>query len=169
VPDEARPFSRPGTLENLPAFVDFVREACERAGADASACFALRLAVEEVCTNLIRHGYAGRDPGPIEVMFHAEPRQLVVTITDFAPPFSPGSAPSPDLDSGWRERPLGGLGWHLVKTVVDHVRYEAGAVAGNRLTLVKNTEPKPALKEELHGDHGSRIGSGDGHHDPREH
>jgi anti-sigma regulatory factor (Ser/Thr protein kinase) len=167
VPDEAASFSRPGTLENLPAFIDFVGEACRRAGADPSSCLALRLAVEEVCVNLMRHGYAGREPGPIEMDVRAEPRRLVVTITDFAPPFFPESAPAPDLSSGWKERPLGGLGWHLVKTAVDQVRYESGASTGNRLTLVKNIEPKH--KEEPHGNHGPRIGLGDDRRDPRKH
>lgn len=139
--DETAAIRRPGSLEHLPALVDFVREACERSGADASSCFSLRLAVEEVCENLMRHGYRGREPGPIEVSVHGAPGRVVVTITDFAPPFHPDDAPSPDLDVDWEDRRIGGLGWHLVKSVVDEVRYEARADAGNRLTLVKRTEP----------------------------
>ena len=137
---EGAAIRRPGTLDHLPALVEFVREACERTGADASSCFALRLAVEEVCTNLMRHGYGGRaESGPIEVSVSGVPGRLVVTITDFAPPFSPDAAPTPDIDASWEERRIGGLGWHLVKSVVDEVRYEANAAAGNRLTLVKKT------------------------------
>ncbi len=166
IPGEPAVFSRPGTPENLPGFVDFVRDACARSGADAASCFALRLAVEEVCANLIRHGYGGREPGPIEVSLRAEPRRLIVTVTDFAPPFLPSQAPVPDLASGWRERPVGGLGWHLVTSVMDQVRYEARADAGNRLTLVKNRED--GGKEETHGDHGDGIGPGDGRRDPGE-
>ena len=134
---------RPGTLDHLPELVDFVRDACERSGADASSCFSLRLAVEEVCTNLMRHAYPGGEPGPIEVSVSGDGSRLVVTITDFAPPFSPDDAPSPDLDASWEERRIGGLGWHLVKSIVDEVRYEARPDAGNRLTLVKRTEAAP--------------------------
>jgi len=134
---------RPATLDHLPALVEFVQEACERTGADASSCFALRLAVEEVCTNLMRHAYRGREAGPIEVGVSGAPGRIVVTVTDFAPPFSPDDAPVPDLDAPWEERRIGGLGWHLVKSVVDEVRYEARANAGNRLTLVKKTEAVP--------------------------
>ena len=135
---------RPATLDHLPALVEFVRGACAAAGADASSCFALRLAVEEVCTNLMRHAYRGGAPGPIEVSVSGGDGRIVVTITDFAPPFSPDEAPRPDLDASWEERRIGGLGWHLVKSVVDEVRYEARAEAGNRLTLVKKTEAAPA-------------------------
>jgi anti-sigma regulatory factor (Ser/Thr protein kinase) len=133
---------RPGTLEHLPAFVDFVRDACERFGADASSCFAMRLAVEEVCVNLMRHAYGGREPGPIEVSVDGGADRMIVTITDFAAPFPPEQAPAPDLDGSWEERRIGGLGWHLVRSVVDEVRYEARAEEGNRLTLVKRTEPR---------------------------
>jgi anti-sigma regulatory factor (Ser/Thr protein kinase) len=136
---EAEAIRRPATLDQLPALVEFVRQACERSGADASSCFALRLAVEEVCMNLMRHAYRGREPGPIEVAVSGGAGQLVVTVTDFAPPFPPDDAPAPDLDASWEERRIGGLGWHLVKSVVDEVRYETDAAAGNRLTLVKKT------------------------------
>lgn len=134
---------RPATLEHLPAFVAFVRDACDRHGVDASSGVALRLAIEEICTNLMRHAYRGREPGPIEVAVAGGPGRVVVTVTDFAPPFSPDQAPAPDLDASWEERRIGGLGWHLVKSVVDEVRYEADASAGNRLTLVKKTEITP--------------------------
>jgi len=135
VPGEA--ISLPGRLDQLPALVDFVRKACDRAGADAPTTFALRLAVEEVCMNLIRYGYAGAEPGEIEVRVDPDPRQIVVTVVDFSPPFSPDDAPVPDLESDAAHRKPGGLGWHLVKSVVDEMRYEARGAAGNRLTLVK--------------------------------
>jgi serine/threonine-protein kinase RsbW len=164
VPDDSATISRPGRLEELPALVDHVRHACARAGADASTMFAMRLAVEEVCVNLIRYGYAGREPGPIEIGVRAEPRRIIVTIVDFSPSFSPEDAPDPDFVSEVAERRAGGLGWHLVKSVMDEVRYEARGAAGNRLTLIKHFEPTPS-KEEVHGDHGARIGSPDGRRD----
>jgi anti-sigma regulatory factor (Ser/Thr protein kinase) len=164
VADDAATISRPGRLEELPALVDHVRHACASAGADASTIFAMRLAAEEVCVNLIRYGYAGREPGPIEIGVRIEPRRIVVTIVDFSPSFSPEDAPDPDFVSEAAERRAGGLGWHLVKSVMDEVRYEARGAAGNRLTLIKNFEPMPS-KEEVHGDHGDRIGSPDGRRD----
>ena len=138
MPNETAALRRPGRPEHLPELLDFVRDACARAGAEAPVGFALRLAVEEVCTNLMRHGYAGRDAGPIELSVGADPERIVVTIVDHSPPFSPDDAPAPDLVSGAEERRIGGLGWHLVKSVVDEIRYEPGGVeTGNRLTLVK--------------------------------
>lgn len=167
MPDDAPPISRPGRIEELPVLVDYVREACARAGADHKTAFEVRLAVEEVCMNLIHYGYAGREPGPIEIGVASDPGRIVVTIVDFSPPFAPENAPAPDLSSDAEHRTPGGLGWYLVKRVVDEIRYEPGGPKGNRLTLVKYFKGREG-KEEAHGDHGARIGSADGRRDPGE-
>jgi anti-sigma regulatory factor (Ser/Thr protein kinase) len=61
----------------------------------------------------------------------------MVTITDRGRPFSPAQAPSPDLEADWQSRAQGGLGWHLIRRVVDEIDYASGAGGENRLTLVK--------------------------------
>lgn len=129
--------TREARLENLPALLHFVSGACERAGATAGDEFAVKLAVEEACVNVITHGYAGREPGPISLTFRSEPESFVVTIADVAAPFEPESLPEPDLTSGWNEREIGGLGWWLIRKMVDEIEYESRPGSGNRLTLVK--------------------------------
>ena len=57
-----RRVEHPARLENLGLFLGFIDQACAEEHIDAEAAFALRLAVEEVRTNLIRHGYAGWSP-----------------------------------------------------------------------------------------------------------
>ena len=95
------------------------------------------LAVDVACTNIVEHGYAGREPGPIGISFDAEAGRIIVAITDRGRAFDPKDAPVPDLHSGWRERRVGGLGWHLVQQFVDEIHYDPDAGNGNRLTLVK--------------------------------
>ena len=56
---------REARLENLASLIEFVEKACRQTNAEQQICLDIRLAVEEVCTNLIRHGYAGMEPGPI--------------------------------------------------------------------------------------------------------
>jgi serine/threonine-protein kinase RsbW len=124
-------------LENLASLRGFVEEACRRAGGDPTACFDLKLAVDEACTNIIVHGYAGREPGSIGLAFEGNAERLMVTITDRGRPFSPAQAPSPDLEADWQSRAQGGLGWHLIRRVVDEIDYASGAGGENRLTLVK--------------------------------
>ena len=125
--------SRP---ENLRALLEFADEACEALGVDAEAAFDVRLAVEEVCTNLIRHAYPPEAPGPIEVRIGREGDAVHVEVRDRAAPFDPSTAPPPDLDSPWADRRVGGLGWHLVRQKMDALRYESGA-DGNRLTMTR--------------------------------
>ncbi len=128
---------RDAHLESLQEIRDFIEEAARRAGLDPSAQFDLKLAVDEACSNIVLHGYEPGKPGPIGVSFESDGRQVVVTITDRARPFDPKNAPVPDLDVDWRERRPGGLGWYLIRQVMDSVEYDSDPERGNRLTLVK--------------------------------
>jgi serine/threonine-protein kinase RsbW len=135
--DQTSAITRPGTRDHLPDFLAFIEDVCARIDADQETKYALRLAVEEVCTNLIVHGYRGRLAGPIEVCASDDADRVTLVIRDRSPPFDPGSAPRPDLTSDVEHRRPGGLGWHLVKQLMDEVRYVAGTASGNVLTLVK--------------------------------
>lgn len=129
---------RTAHLENLRPLLEFTEKACAELGLDGDAGDELKLAVEEVCMNLILHGYPPAPPGPIDLSIAAADGQVIVEVRDQARPFDPAQAPAPDLESGWEQRRVGGLGWHLVRQMVDEIRYESSAV-GNRLTLVKRS------------------------------
>jgi anti-sigma regulatory factor (Ser/Thr protein kinase) len=64
-----------------------------------------------------------------------------VVIRDRGAAFDPGSVPAADVTSGWEDRPVGGLGWHLIRQSVDEIDYEREPSGGNRLTLVKRCRP----------------------------
>lgn len=124
--------------ERLGDLLAFVERACERAALEPDAAFDVRLATEEVVTNVIEHGYAGAPaPRPITVRFHHDPRQVVVTIDDLAPPFDPATVRPADPSASLEQRRIGGLGWYFVNRVMDEVRHEHLHPRGNRLTLVK--------------------------------
>src|SRR6266498_2683562 len=125
--------TREARLENLPELRAFVADACRQVHADAAVCFALKLAVDEACANIILHGYANMEPGPIRLTFRAEPQQIVVTIDDRTPAFNPALARPPDLQSSLEARKVGGLGWYLIFQMMDQVHYESDAENGNRL------------------------------------
>jgi serine/threonine-protein kinase RsbW len=127
-------------LENLEFFRAFVEQACRKAGGGPAACFDLKLAVDEACTNIVLHGYRGVPPGEIALAFRDEPERIVVTITDRAAPFAPEKIPAPDRAPGWEERPASGLGWHLIQRTMDSVEYRPDAEKGNRLVLVKHKD-----------------------------
>jgi serine/threonine-protein kinase RsbW len=125
------------TPETLAAIQAFVLESCRLAGADEAAAFDLRLAVDEACTNVATHGYAGRGPGPIGVVFESDGMRARVTITDQGAAFRPENVEAPDLAAAAGDRPLGGLGWHLIRQVMDEIEYHSGDDSANRLVLVR--------------------------------
>jgi serine/threonine-protein kinase RsbW len=133
----ARSVVHEGTVENLPRFLQFIDDVCEDLDAGEDVKYALRLAVEEVCINLIEYGYRGRAPGPIEVVAQDHGDRVTLEIRDRSPPFDPTQAPKPDLTSDAEHRRPGGLGWYLVRQLFDEFRYVADTPSGNVLTVVK--------------------------------
>lgn len=96
------------------------------------------LAVDELATNSALHGYKGRS-GTLEVVVRRAGTDLIVILRDQAPPFDPNSVPPPDLTLPLEERPIGGIGLHLVRNMVDEVRHRARSRGGNEITLIKRS------------------------------
>jgi anti-sigma regulatory factor (Ser/Thr protein kinase) len=140
-------------LENIPRIRDFVARLCVEAGATHDECFALKLAVDEACTNIIEHGYGEAGHGDISIAVSFEDGQARVVVSDTGRPFAPADAPPPDLDADWSERPVGGLGWHLIRNLVDDHRYQRRDDR-NRLTLIKQLSGE---RGTLSGDRGTRT------------
>ena len=95
--------------------------------------FAVNLCLDELLTNTILHGLDSASDRIIMVNISRSDEWLEIRLKDDAPPFDPfADAPKPDLD----ERPIGGLGVHLVKTLMDDVsaRYVGD---GNLIVLLK--------------------------------
>ncbi|MGB3067963.1 MAG: ATP-binding protein [Ottowia sp.] len=134
---------RATAMADLPAMAALIERACTGMDADAQAQSELRLAAEEVFTNIFRHGYRSAS-GPVTVTVAATPLAVTVTLADSAPDFDPASLAAPDLSSDWQVRPIGGLGWHLVRQVMDEVRRAPGRHGGNVYTLVKKIRVRPA-------------------------
>lgn len=123
-------------LENLSAIRDFVEESATRLQAVPTAIPNLILAVDEMVTNVIEHGYGGQ-PGSIEIEISTRGDALIIQLRDQAPPFDPTIVPPPDLSIPFDERTPGGLGIYLTRKVMDDVQHRATAVHGNNLTLIK--------------------------------
>jgi anti-sigma regulatory factor (Ser/Thr protein kinase) len=116
----------PGTLESLDGMADFLREASQEAGLDPKAAYRLQLAVDEVVTNIIVHGYqeAGLQ-GNVDLRADIDPDNLVITVEDTAVEYDPTKrAPPANLDAPLEERDMGGLGVYLALQSVDQFTYE---------------------------------------------
>jgi anti-sigma regulatory factor (Ser/Thr protein kinase) len=136
------PVELPATLDRLADIRAVVERWCRGAGASEEDCHAVVLAVDEACTNVIEHGYAGRGGGSLRLAFEAGESEVRVTVRDTGQAFDPGGAPVPNIEADWEERPIGGLGWHLIRGMMDEVHYRSDD-EGNLLTLVKKRTTQP--------------------------
>ena len=100
--------------------------------------FQVELTLEELCVNIVNYGFADDNDGhAIELIVDSDSTALTMEIIDNGRAFDPlTETPEPDLDSAVGERPIGGLGVHLVKTYMDELEYrrEDGR---NHLKMVK--------------------------------
>ena len=118
----------PATLESLEPLGHYVIEAARAAGLEAKAAYRLRLAVDELATNIFMHGYSTHI-GMVRLEASIQPDSLIICIEDTGPAFDPRVVEAPDLNLPPEERPVGGLGVYLVTQSVDKLDYER---AGNR-------------------------------------
>lgn len=126
----------PGRLESLPLLHDAVARFCSGHDIRPDAAFKIDLALEEVFTNIVRHGYGDGRPHEIAVRIERLRGRVRIQVDDDGRPFDPLRAPEADVAAPLDERHPGGLGIHLVRRLLDQVRYQRRA-AGNRLILVK--------------------------------
>lgn len=128
--------TRAAELEALSVFRQFISDCCSRYKVPNETVLDLKLAVDEACTNIIKHGYKGMDPGSIILSFRIEPDRILVNITDFGHIFEPADAPKPDVEAALEDHPLSGLGLYLIYQTMDNIDYQSSE-EGNTLTFTK--------------------------------
>jgi len=132
-----RTLTVPAVLSSLEPVNAFVHCLAAKAGLDTHRTYQLRLAVEELLTNIIEHGYGPAQPDG-EIVLEGDPsgRRVSLRLIDKAARFDPATAPDPtDLDRPLHERTVGSLGLYLARQSVDELSYEY--VDGtNRTTIV---------------------------------
>ncbi len=96
------------------------------------------LAVDESCSNIIKHAYGGPTEKPIQAKINICRDKFEINLRDYGKKADLKKIKPRKLDD---VRP-GGLGVHLIKSVMDEVVYDNSLEQGNRLKLVKNIKKK---------------------------
>ena len=124
--------TNPSELERISAAVEDIGQ---RENWPAQFIFRVNLVLEELGLNIMSYGY---DEGlhEFEITLTSEADVLRMEFTDDGRPFDPlNEAPELDLDASVDDRQVGGLGIHLVRTMVDEMSYRREQDM-NHLTLV---------------------------------
>jgi serine/threonine-protein kinase RsbW len=85
--------------------------------------YAVNLALDELVTNVILYGFDSPEGREVTVKIATAGGELVASVTDDGRPFNPLELKAPDLDAPLERRDLGGLGVHLVRSLMDAVNY----------------------------------------------
>lgn len=95
------------------------------------------LAVDEACTNIIKHAYKSNPNGKIIIKVDYNSDKLLITIIDYGSTFDPLVVPDPDLQKYYRNGKVGGLGMYLMKSLMDDVKYKTVPGKYNQVLLSK--------------------------------
>jgi anti-sigma regulatory factor (Ser/Thr protein kinase) len=127
----------PRAISSLDEMFAFLAECFEGNGVDEKSAFCINLAAEELFTNMVRHNVGSGDS--ISVETEISPERILFRLTDSdVEPFDPDSAATAKVDAPIEERKPGGLGLHLVRSMVNEVKYEYDdATREMRVTVIK--------------------------------
>ncbi|MBD3170666.1 MAG: SpoIIE family protein phosphatase [candidate division Zixibacteria bacterium] len=132
-----------------------VRRACLDAGLDQKVSMAMQLAIEEACSNIIRHAYLLGE-GTIHLVINIEKKKLVITLIDTGRSFEFNRDETPNLDKYVKTGRKGGLGLYLIRKVMDEVDYNQ--VEGeNHLRMVKYLGKKKKIRHHVPSSSKSRL------------
>lgn len=95
------------------------------------------LAVDEACTNIIKHAYKLSPDNDIMIQVHLNNSELQIKIIDYGESFDPLLIPVPDIKEFYRTHKVGGLGLHLIRTLMDEVSFNIVPGVQNEVTLKK--------------------------------
>ena len=124
-------------VEQIALLPEFVEAVAKEAQLDNEATFNLNLALEEAVSNVIMYAYPEGTDGMVDIKAIIDGKHVSFVITDSGKPFDPTAKEDVDINSKMDERPIGGLGIHLVRTIMDTVNYERKG-ENNILIMTKN-------------------------------
>jgi serine/threonine-protein kinase RsbW len=124
--------------KNLRTVREFIFNAATNFGFDDSITNKIVLAVDEACTNIIKHAYHSVDNKPIELSINTIKDTFEIDIRDYGDSFDPAAVKSPVMPEYIKKYNKGGLGMYLMRSLVDKIEYHNNSSQGNLVRLVKS-------------------------------
>ncbi len=123
--------------KNLGLVRDFIRRLANEAGFDKEKIEQIELAVDEACTNVIKHAYHYDTSKMIDLHITIDSTKMVVSVIDYGGGFDLSKIKQPDINHNVKKAKAGGLGIHLMKKLMDEVRFHIEPGKKTEVRLIK--------------------------------
>ncbi len=129
-------FTVPGEAKELAAIRDRVEQQSARMNLSEEETYQIVSAVDETCTNIIRHAYQNKE-GKIEISLKVDSEKFEIEVTDKGVLFDSTQNLPQNIDQEKIARQKGGLGLFIIKKTMDDLNYRFTMRGENKLQLVK--------------------------------
>jgi serine/threonine-protein kinase RsbW len=130
----------PGHFKSLAGIRKFVFDAAFAAGFSDKEIYAVELAVDEACSNIIEHAYGGEGRGEIICTCNNIHNGLEIILQDHGNSFDPSKVGTPDFSVELGQLKPRGAGLFLIRNMMDDVDFKFSKKNGNQLRMVKLRE-----------------------------
>ena len=127
-------------MTELDRLTQFIEESGEKLCLPAKCMFEINLALEEVFSNIVNYAFTDGKAHTVKVVINAGKSKLSLSVEDDGRPFNPLTATPPRLNADLEDCNVGGIGIHLIRRLMDDVRYTRRSDR-NELTLIRKTRP----------------------------
>ena len=114
----------PNDVQEVPKLTAFVDAVCEAVGFNSTLTMKMNLAIVEAVVNVMNYAYPRGTKGDVTIEALSNDVRLKFTIIDSGTPFDPTVHSDVDTTLSAQDRPIGGLGIHLVRNIMDSINYE---------------------------------------------
>ncbi len=127
-------------IEELEKMRQAIQNFANMHGINTNEAYQITLAIDEICTNIIEHGFKNIPHYDIEIAMYVENRQFIIEIHDESAPFDMRDFKKLDIKKHISNYNVGGLGIFIVTSIMDEINYQPidELHQYNKLTLVKN-------------------------------
>ncbi len=137
----------PSQTDNLELIRNFVSGVAKKVGFDANDTNKIELAIDEACTNVIKHAYKHDEHQDIDIAIKIDYQKIAIIVTDRGDSFRMKDVELPDMKDYLAELRVGGLGIYLMKTLMDEVDYKTDSKGQNKVKMVKYFLKKDKAKK----------------------
>jgi len=127
----------PTQSTNLKIIRDFITDIARKAGFDEAASSDIALAVDEACTNVIKHAYRGGDDKEITVKVRYDSDKIIISISDTGKGFKSELEDEATVQKRLNNLQRGGLGIFLMKKAMDEVVFDKDSDLMNSVKMTK--------------------------------